>query len=98
TGNILAQHEMDIVSDETAGQLHDRMMVAGADVVLKTLDEVRLGTSVETPQNHSIEHNPAPKIYKSTCEIDWNRSGIEIYNLIRGLSPYPAARTLFEGK
>lgn len=98
TGNILLQHEMEIGSGEDAGSLHDRMMLEGADLVLHTLDGIRENTIEERPQVVSDDNKPAPKIFKSTCEIDWHKPGQEIYNLIRGLSPYPAARTRHKNK
>ena len=94
---------MPISDDENAGSLHDRMMNAGGDLLLKTLKELEEGKLQEVQQNdikiqteHSLKH--APKIFTETCEIDWNKSTDEIYNLIRGLSPYPAAFTFLEGK
>lgn len=98
TGNVLHQCDIDIEKNETAGSLHDRMMLLGADLVLQTIDDIRLGKVVEQPQHHLTSHKPAPKIYKQTCEIDWSQSGIDIYNLVRGLSPYPTARTKFDDK
>jgi methionyl-tRNA formyltransferase len=103
TGNILLQQKMPISDDENAGSLHDRMMIAGGDLLVKTLKELEKGRLQEVQQNdikihteHSLKH--APKIFTETCEIDWNKSTDEIYNLIRGLSPYPAAFTFLEGK
>jgi methionyl-tRNA formyltransferase len=103
TGNILLQQKMPIHDNENAGSLHDRMMNAGGDLLLKTLKELEEGKLQEVQQNdikiyteHSLKH--APKIFTETCKIDWNKSTNEIYNLIRGLSPYPAAFTFLEGK
>jgi len=103
TGNILLQQKMPISDDENAGSLHDRMMNAGGDLLLKTLKELEDGKLQEFQQNdikiyteNSLKH--APKIFTETCEIDWNKSTDEIYNLIRGLSPYPAAFTFLERK
>ncbi len=98
TGNILLQHEMKIGEDENAGDLHDRMMLEGADLVLKTVDGIRTNSVESSEQVRTADDKAAPKIFKSTCEIDWERKGIEIYNLIRGLSPYPTARTRFDDK
>ena len=103
TGNILLQQKLSISDDENAGSLHDRMMNAGGDLLLKTLKELEEGKLQEIQQidikiqtEHSLKH--APKIFTETCEINWNKSTDEIYNLIRGLSPYPAAFTFLEGK
>lgn len=95
TGNILLQESIEIRSDETAGQLHDRLMYAGAKLVLNTVDQLRQGTIKPVPQ--SKLHNPeemlyrAPKITPDFCSINWNDPAIHIVNLIRGLSPYPGA-------
>ena len=103
TGNILLQQKMPISDDENAGSLHDRMMKAGGELLLKTIRKLEGGKLQEVQQNdmkiyteHSLKH--APKIFTETCEIEWNKSTDEIYNLIRGLSPYPAAFTFLEGK
>ena len=96
TGNILLQEKININDDETAGTLHDTMMDAGAELLLKTIKELEKGNLKEVEQpyisNMDILHH-APKIFTETCEINWNKSVDEIYNLIRGLSPYPAAFT-----
>ena len=104
TGNILLREKIKIEDDETAGTLHDKMMKTGADLLLKTIRELETGTLQETEQHStlslkssaSIRH--APKIFTETCEIDWNKDVEDIYNLIRGLSPYPAAFTFMNGK
>lgn len=98
TGNILLQQEMHITDGMTAGQLHDKMMVEGADLVLQTLDGIRKNSLEEKPQVQREKPKHAPKIYKTTCEIDWDNNGQKIINLIRGLSPYPTARTQFDDK
>jgi methionyl-tRNA formyltransferase len=97
TGNILMQQEIKIGDSETAGELHDRMMNIGAELVLKTIDGLAEGSLKETKQNEtenagqSLHH--APKIFAEICEIKWHKNAEEIYNLIRGLSPYPCAFT-----
>lgn len=103
TGNILLQEEMDISDDETAGTLHDKMMLVGAELLLKTINQSEDGNlreisqpSILNPQPSILRH--APKIFTATCEIDWHSSVDEIFNLIRGLSPYPAAFTFLQGK
>ena len=101
TGNILLQEKININDDETAGTLHDTMMDAGAELLLKTIKELEKGNLKEVEQpyisNMDILHH-APKIFTETCEINWNKSVDEIYNLIRGLSPYPAAFTFLNKK
>ncbi|MFZ9660296.1 MAG: methionyl-tRNA formyltransferase [Chitinophagaceae bacterium] len=100
TGNILLQKEMEIDPDENAGQLHDEMKELGADLMLETIIGIANGTLHEIPQNildqEQIKH--APKIFTETCRIEWNKSVKEIYNLIRGLSPFPTAFTLIQEK
>lgn len=95
TGDILLQKALDIGPDETAGEVHDRMKETGAAVLVKTVKGLADGTLKEQPQSEQgdnpslIKH--APKIFTETCRIDWQRSVEEIHNLVRGLSPFPAA-------
>lgn len=101
TGNILLQEKININEDDTAGTLHDTMMNVGADLLLKTIQESEKGNLDETAQRNIPEQgilHHAPKIFTETCEINWNKKADEIYNLIRGLSPYPAAFTFLNGK
>lgn len=106
TGDILLQERMPIGDNETAGEVHDRMKDIGANVLVETVKGLSNGSLKETPQSSIIEGSGneqlplrhAPKIFTATCKIDWNKTGEEIYNLIRGLSPYPAAFTDFEDK
>jgi methionyl-tRNA formyltransferase len=103
TGNILLQEKIKIDTDETAGTLHDKMMETGARLLLKTIQELEKGTLKEVvqPSPLTIRDSPlhhAPKIFTETCEINWNKSVDEIYNFIRGLSPYPAAFTFLNEK
>ncbi|HVI47636.1 MAG TPA: methionyl-tRNA formyltransferase [Chitinophaga sp.] len=100
TGDILLQDKVTIREDETAGELHDELMETGARLLLKTVQAIASGEAKETPQKHinaaDIRH--APKIFKETCKINWEEPLDNIYNLVRGLSPYPAAWTEFQGK
>lgn len=104
TGNILLGEKIKIEDDETAGTLHDKMMDIGANLLLKTIRELETGNLKETEQHSAFSLEPsvsirhAPKIFTETCEINWNKGVEEIYNLIRGLSPYPAAFTFMNGK
>ncbi len=102
TGNILLQEKLPIGEDENAGSVHDRMKELGAKVLVKTIKDLASGAIVETPQTKLITagHQPkhAPKIFTETCHINWFHSIAEIHNLVRGLSPYPAAYTSLEGK
>ncbi|MEJ7912092.1 MAG: methionyl-tRNA formyltransferase [Chitinophagaceae bacterium] len=103
TGDILLQQKLVIGEAETAGELHDRMKVAGADLLLATIKILAEGNLKEVPQSacKTATMNPqkhAPKIFPETCKVDWSKSSAEVYNLIRGLSPYPAAFTELNGK
>ena len=92
TGNIILQEEVSISDTEIVGELHDKLMHLGSKLVVKTVEQIQLNT-VKTVKQHEIEEKPAPKIFNETCKINWNDSLNNIYNLIRGLNPYPAAWT-----
>jgi methionyl-tRNA formyltransferase len=99
TGNILLQEKIAIGEHETAGELHDRMKKTGAQLLIKTIKRLEAGTVNEVPQQAtSAEIKHAPKINTETCRIDWNKNTGTVYNLIRGLAPYPTAFTELEGK
>lgn len=96
TGNIILQERMPIGDDENVGSVHDRLMLLGKDLVMKTVDLIidceNRGIAVPTtPQIEIVDLRPAPKIFKETCEIDFGKTAQEIHNFVRGLSPYPAA-------
>lgn len=93
TGNIIFQEKVTIGELESAGELHDKLMNLGADLVVKTWRAIECGNAPSTPQIASNELKEAPKIFKETCKIDWNQPVDDVFNLIRGLSPYPAAFT-----
>lgn len=96
TGDIIDQKKVEIRDDENVGDIHDKLMVLGADLTMETVAKILDGTLSTTPQDkltNGIEPTPAPKIFKDTCHIDWNDEAIKIHNLVRGLSPYPAAWT-----
>lgn len=97
TGDILLKQKVEIAEDTTAGELHDTLMRVGADVVVKSLEMIENGNYVTEPQAQFIG-KLAPKIFKQDCQVDWSKSCTDIYNLIRGLSPYPAAHSLLHGK
>jgi methionyl-tRNA formyltransferase len=100
TGDILLQKSFPVGNDETAGDVHDKMKTIGADLLVETVKGLAAGTLQEKPQATTevaaLKH--APKIFTETCQINWNQSIDSIHNLIRGLSPFPAAFTYFEGK
>lgn len=91
TGAIILSNELAISSDETAGQLHDRLMNLGCKTVIETLVLIENEKVNTTIQSDSSELKTALKLHKDNCKIDWSKPGIQIYNLIRGLSPYPSA-------
>jgi len=101
TGNILLSKKVAIKDTDNAGDLHDNLMVAGAEILLQTIQQLKAGTLKPTPQDdfmaaESLKH--APKIFKEDCKINWDQPTETVYNFIRGLSPYPAAFTLFNDK
>ena len=98
TGKIIFQEKIPIREDETAGELYAELMQLGASVIRKTVDAIATGNYPQMPQENSTSIKPAPKIFKEDCKIDWTKSAEEVYNFIRGLSPYPAAFTLLDGK
>lgn len=97
TGNIYLQEKVPIFPEDNFGTLHDRLSELGADVVLRTIEMIESGNYQLLQQDDSLA-SPAPKITKEICKIDWNKSAEEIHNLVRGLSPYPAAFFTFNEK
>lgn len=98
TGKIIFKEKTPIGADDTAGSVHDRLMEIGADLVLKTVRAIEAGEYPQEPQPNDVELKAAPKLFKETCEINWQLPSKNIVDFIRGLSPYPAAWTYFEGK
>jgi methionyl-tRNA formyltransferase len=90
TGNIYLQEKVEISPEDNFETLHDRMSLQGADLALKTVDLIESRSYKLKQQDDSLA-SPAPKITKEICLIDWNKSAKEIHNLVRGLSPHPAA-------
>jgi len=91
TGAMILNSEIAIEPEENAGQLHDRLMHLGSSTVIDTLKVIENGNVTTTIQEDSAEIKTAYKLNKENCKIDWTKSGAEINNLIRGLSPYPAS-------
>lgn len=91
TGAILLQKEVEITHEDNAGTLHDKLMAAGADIAVETLRQLAEGTAEPVPQPNMENLTPAPKIFKEDMLIHWDDTAENIYNHIRGLSPYPAA-------
>jgi len=98
TGDIILSDKVSISDDDTAGDLHDKLMNVGAKLLVKTVSAIAEGNFSEQPQPQSDVLKHAPKIFKEDCKIDWNNSAIKVYNLIRGLSPYPTAFTFLNDK
>jgi methionyl-tRNA formyltransferase len=98
TGQMIFQDHEPIHADDTAGTVHDRLMDRGADLVLKTVRAIESGAYPRTPQPTADDLKPAPKLSRETTEINWNQPTRTIRNFVRGLSPYPTAWTLINGK
>lgn len=96
TGKILLQNQVGIDENETAGELHDKLMMNGAELVLETVNQLEKGEIEPKVQTENVELKAAPKIFKQDCQIHWDDNGQDIHNQIRGLSPYPAAWTKIE--
>ena len=95
-GAVIMREHIGIRPDETAGELHDELMLLGNKMVVETIEKIASGTVAALPQEELSEGQPlkpAPKITKEFCNIDWNQDCPTVYNHIRGLSPYPAAHT-----
>lgn len=96
TGSVILQKEVKVGKDENVGELHDRLMETGADLVVKTLTMIARDKVKPKPQKISEELRPAPKLTPANTKIDWNDPIDKIHNLIRGLSPYPVAWSYVE--
>jgi methionyl-tRNA formyltransferase len=100
TGNILLRDEVQIFPFENAGDLHDRLMILGARLVVKTLSGISENILKPQPQSFFIKPGEslklAPKIHPDDCIIDWRNESVKIHNFIRGLAPYPCARSSFK--
>ncbi len=92
-GNILLQEEIEILPDENAGNLHDRLMVTGAELIVKTLDGLSENSITEKPQPQVEQPKNAFKIFKEDTRIDFHKNSKEVHQFILGMSPYPAAFT-----
>lgn len=98
TGDVIYQASTEIDPNENAGSLHDRLMMIGADLMVKTLSSIEKDDMPRVKQNFSQELLPAPKIFKDDCIIDWNKDVEAIHNFVRGMSPYPVAWTYLGDK
>ena len=102
TGRIMLKQEVDILPEDNAGTLHDKLMVVGSDLVVKTVEMILSGNVKTIAQSDLIKPDtilkPAPKIFKEDCRLNFSKDGISIKNLVRGLSPYPTAFTTLKIK
>lgn len=96
TGEVIQQVKVPIEETDNVGIVHDKLMMLGGKLVVETVDAILAGNVKSIPQEEMAvvgELKPAPKIFKETCRIDWTKSAKQVYDFIRGLSPYPAAWT-----
>lgn len=98
TGNVLFQVKEPIAPEDNVGDLYERLMLKGADLVVDTVKAIEAKNYIEIPQTESAEIKHAPKIFKETCELHWDKPVEDLHNLVRGLSPYPAAFFAHESK
>jgi methionyl-tRNA formyltransferase len=98
TGSIIFQEKEIIHEDDTVGTLYERLMQKGAGLVLKTVKAIEANNYPSEPQPQHVEIKHAPKIFKETCEVNWNQPTKKIIDFVRGLSPYPAAWTKLNDK
>jgi methionyl-tRNA formyltransferase len=96
TGAMIFQQEVEILPNETAGELHDKLMQIGSNLVIKTVKIIEKGNVKTIPQPENIANKTANKLNKDNCFINWNDSQNNIYNMVRGLNPYPAAWCLIK--
>ena len=95
TGNILLQEKEPIYANDNVGSLYERLMQKGAELVVKTVRLIQSEKTEPRPQAEVSDMKFAPKLFKETCEINWGWSATTIHNFVRGLSPYPAAWSVF---
>lgn len=101
TGDILFANHLAIAETDTAGDVHDKLMILGADLLVETVKAIEIDDYKEIPQDsvsEEVELKYAPKIFKELCEIKWQQPVEQVFNTIRGLSPYPTSFTYFQNK
>ncbi len=98
TGQIIFQQTASISDEDTAQTLHDRLKTLGAELILQTVEAIANGTAQPRPQPPAENPPKAPKIFKADCQIDFGKTSRQVYNFIRGLSPYPAAWFVLHGR
>jgi methionyl-tRNA formyltransferase len=98
TGSIIFQEKIKILEEDELGTVYEKLMTLGSQLVLKTVEAIAADQVQPSVQDESKAVHHAPKLFKETCQVDWNETAVKIHNLVRGLSPYPAAWTTWEGK
>jgi methionyl-tRNA formyltransferase len=98
TGDLIFQERVPILEEDDFGSVYEKLKYEGAKLALRTVQAIEHGEVQPQPQVTSAEIKHAPKIYKETCEINWNQPARQVRNFIRGLSPYPAAWARLNGK
>src|SRR5690606_32225912 len=95
---IILQKKVEIEPNEILGELYHKLILTGGELVVETLKLIEKGDVKTYDQTLTGNEKSAPKIFPENCEIDWTKPAILIHNLIRGLSPFPGARTSYQGK
>ncbi len=98
TGDLLFQETEPISPNDTTGDVYERLMKRGAKLVVKTARAIESGSTKPVPQDESKALKSAPKLTRATGEVHWSKTGAEIYNLVRGMYPFPGSHTTFQGK
>ena len=98
TGNIIFMEEVDILPTDNAGSLHDKLMIHGAGLVIKTVKAIEENSYEVQIQQDLPGLKKAPKIFREMCEIDWNQDSRKVYDFVRGLSPFPCSWTVINNK
>lgn len=97
TGPIMKKRSIPILPEDNSGTIHDKLALLGGELILETIDDISKGRAIKTPQDHS-KSTYAPMIYRDTGKINWNDTGTNIKNLVRGVNPWPGAYTIYEGQ
>jgi methionyl-tRNA formyltransferase len=98
TGDVILQEKETILPTDNAGSLYERLMHKGANLIISTVELIKQGNYTLRNQEKMGEVNHAPKIFKETCQLDFTKTSLALHNFVRGLSPYPAAWLLLDGK
>ncbi|HRK73794.1 MAG TPA: methionyl-tRNA formyltransferase, partial [Rhodothermales bacterium] len=97
TGDVILRASTLVGANETAGDVYERLMYLGADLVVQTVRMIKQGPVPTLRQDDRLV-SPAPKIFPDDCYVDWTKPAQVVHNFIRGLSPFPGARTMLDGK